>query len=166
MKSAFLVILLSVIVSSANAAYINGPKLPACVDSDGNRVQLLEENSDVPSPAYSTIRGGVPLIIFNDALLGTIPDTRSFIGFVYLHECGHHALGHILHPSHSVAEGKKEELEADCYAARVMRKIDDKHKNFLDIRQVIQEVDTWPKDPGHPAGSRRADVIAQCYQRG
>ena len=78
-----------VVVTGANAQV----PFNACLDRQDQPIQAVVDN-DLPYAGVATITvDGAPVIFYNkQALSRTSPQARRF---VYLHECGHHALRHV-----------------------------------------------------------------------
>ena len=95
-----------------------------------------------------------------------IAHSAAMVMFVYEHECGHHALGHIQTDKSGHGELRqkdhfKQELDADCYAAQQLRAMGYSSSNIIDI---IDDVYPWPKDPEHPSGKVRSRHVAACFK--
>lgn len=98
-----------VVVSGANAQV----PFNACLDRRDQPIRAMVDNG-LPYAGVATITvDGTPVILYNEqALNRTSPQGRQF---VYLHECGHHALRHVWKdPS------RLREMEADCWAIQQM----------------------------------------------
>jgi hypothetical protein len=98
---------------------------------------------------------GAPLIRYNQNVVSSVaPQTRVFF---YMHECGHHALGHNFGTTHQL----RVEQDADCFAIRTM--VGNGMVNDSDIR-VIQ-ADLYSKARGdwsHLPGPQRAINLREC----
>jgi hypothetical protein len=98
-----------VVASGANAQV----PFDACLDRHDQPIQAVVDNA-LPFAGVATITvDGVPVIFYNKhSLSRNTPQARQF---VYLHECGHHALRHVWKdPS------RLREMEADCWAIQHM----------------------------------------------
>jgi len=98
-----------VVASGANAQV----PFNACLDRHDQPIQAVVDNA-LPFAGVATITvDGVPVIFYNKQVLSrNTPQARHF---VYLHECGHHALRHVWKdPS------RLREMEADCWAIQHM----------------------------------------------
>lgn len=119
---------------------------------------IVEQTSQ---DAVATIRNGQRVIIIDPAVISNWRFSRIF---ALAHECGHHRIGHLssfeqfsrLHMNAT----RKQELEADCWAARALAE----NGYYNDIRRTImQRVNEGPIMQGpYPSGMERATFIAQC----
>lgn len=84
----------------------------ACLDRQGQPIKGQVDNS-LGYAAVATIRNEQPVILWNADLLNRTSQTEQI--FIYLHECGHHTLGHLYS-----GDGSRDEVEADCWAIQLM----------------------------------------------
>jgi hypothetical protein len=124
-----------------------------CRDIRGMQVMTLnfERLGDV---GRATLIRGVPTIIMNPLRLATLPPKLQT--FFYAHECGHHVLGHALHPMAS------SENEADCWAIKTGR------DRGLFARQDIEGFAPWLAASrgtlaGHLPGPERLRHLLACF---
>jgi hypothetical protein len=68
--------------------------------------------------AVASVANGRPVILFNPVAIASF--SRAMRNFVYMHECGHHALGHIVRATFGMVRPLVDEQEADCWAIRTM----------------------------------------------
>lgn len=86
--------------------------------------------------------------------------------FALAHECAHHKLGHTnaLGIMDRFRGGTaRQELEADCWAARKLRG----NGHFFDLDRTILEQASrghFPPGQGYPSGMQRAQNIVECSQ--
>lgn len=106
------------ITTIALAAAIGGTAhaqipIDPCLDRENQPIKGVVDNS-LPYNGVATIAfDGTPVIIYNQSSLSR--SSRQAKVFVYLHECGHHALRHVWkNPS------QLREMEADCWAIQHM----------------------------------------------
>ncbi len=155
----------------------------ACLDRHDQPIEAVVDN-DLPYAGVATITAdGVPVIFYNkQALSRTSPQARHF---VYLHECGHHALRHVWKdPS------RLREMEADCWAVQQMveqglikkRKVDELQaeigmsrglgtlKGCVDVKT---DQDLWRRSldlltlaGAHKFDAIRGDPIVEAQERG
>ncbi len=153
--------------NNETVAVVAGHGIPACYNSKHQKVRVGTTDSKEGGPAFSTqSQSGIPEIFFNTILMGAIAHSKTMVMFVYEHECGHHALGHLedgqkTHHDVSKKEHFKEELDADCYAAQRLKQMGYSASSITD---VIDDVYPWPKDPEHPSGKTRSSHIAACFK--
>ena len=85
----------------------------ACLDREDQPIRGVIDNN-LPWVGVATVTvDGTPVIFYNARLLGQASQEARH--FVYLHECGHHALRHVWKdPS------RMREAEADCWAVQYM----------------------------------------------
>jgi hypothetical protein len=85
----------------------------ACVDREDRPIVGVVDNA-LPYDGVATIRmDGTPVIFYNQKSL--TQTTQEVKHFVYLHECGHHALRHVWKDPSRVRE-----MEADCWAIQYL----------------------------------------------
>ena len=111
--------------------------------------------------AVATIRNGQRVIIVDPSVMSNWRLSRIF---ALAHECGHHILGHLstremfsrLHMNAT----RRQELQADCWAAEVLAA----NGYYSDIkRTIMQNASKGPIMQGaYPSGSERAVFIAEC----
>lgn len=145
------------------ATEVAGHAIPVCYDNHHKRVSIKETLSTEDGPAFSTAIGNLPVIVFNKNFMQAIAHSAAMVMFVYEHECGHHALGHIEEGGGKLKQKDhfKQELDADCYAAQRMRQM---NYTSTDITKVIDDVYPWPRDPEHPSGKVRSQHVAACFK--
>ncbi len=113
--------------------------------------------------ALATFERGRPIIYYNPRLLQQFgPQLTTFF---FAHEYGHVRFGHT-GAALAAGEGdvsavrQRQELEADCYAARTLAESEpaavDATLRFF-TRMAPYRVDAW-----HPSGSQRAAKILAC----
>lgn len=114
-----------------------------------------------PQDAVATIRNGQRVIIVDPHVISNWKLSRIF---ALAHECGHHVLEHLSTKEqfsrHHMNATRRQELQADCWAAEVLAK----NEYYDDIRRtIIQNVNQGPIMQGpYPSGMERASFIAQC----
>lgn len=101
-----------------------------------------------------------PLIILDPSVMANMSTSRIF---AIAHECAHHALGH-LSPSEQMARRwgatARQELDADCWAARALASIG---YGADIVRMIRQNALEGPyMRGGYPSGFTRAQVISDC----
>lgn len=111
--------------------------------------------------AVATIRNGQRIIIIDPYVMSNWKLSRIF---ALAHECGHHVIGHLslqeqFSRSHMNAT-RRQELDADCWAAEVLAN----NGYYQDIRRtIIQNASKGPIMQGpYPSGMERATFIAEC----
>ena len=105
---------------------------------------------------------GNPVIFIDPSVMMNWTASRVFF---LAHECGHHSLGHSLpqgmwfrHTQYWAT--RRQELEADCWAARQLAQIG----YHDDVRRMIRQfVSMGPAPQGtYPSGHDRARTVARC----
>jgi hypothetical protein len=88
---------------------VAGDKTVSCRDFRNRPVKMVDlpSLSDVGRAEFIQ---GIPIIQLNPAIMADLPDKLQ--KFFKLHECGHHALGHLFAPS------TRSEKEADCWGIK------------------------------------------------
>lgn len=91
-----------------------GAQLPldGCIDRADRPVRRITRN-DMIWAGVATVEQGESVIYWNQRRMGG--RARATQIFVYLHECGHHMLGHVWKTNSA-----KWEQEADCWAVQLM----------------------------------------------
>ncbi len=150
---------LGFVTSVASAA-----QLPVCIDhTTGMKVPIIT-NQQINNPAYSTLDPltGKPEIFIDVRVLSqlNIETSQDTLQFIVEHECGHVNLGHLSIGRIGTKKTNQEELDADCYAAKAVKKMG---YTPLDMEKVVSDVERLPKDPAHPAGTVRAANLMRCY---
>ncbi len=85
----------------------------ACVDREDRPIQGVVDNTLLFAGIATVTVDGTPVIFYNQKSLSQASQEARH--FVYLHECGHHALRHVWKdPS------RLREMEADCWAIQYM----------------------------------------------
>ena len=133
--------------------------LPVCHDINGVPVREGVIADISFGPAFSTVSQNAPAIFVNWAEMKKYSSSRDTIRFILEHECGHCALGHIYTNTNNLKKTNKDELDADCYAAKQAKSLG------INIQNVIKDVDLLPRDPSHPSGLVRAKNIQKCYNQ-
>ena len=132
-----------------------GPLTIFCVDALGN--QVMNYAGPTNQTAVATVVNGGPAIVVDTAALGQAP--WAFDVFTYAHECAHHYLGHVIHPTYIPVPAH--ELAADCMAAKTTR-----NYGWLPLPQfnvAMQVRYTFAADPAHPPGPMRVRNASACY---
>lgn len=88
-----------------------GPDL--CRDRRGRVIPEVVDDR-IPWAGVATYLGGQPVILWNARHNRRLSTNEQ--SFIYLHECGHHALGHL----RQYVNNARWELEADCWAIQRM----------------------------------------------
>jgi hypothetical protein len=128
-----------------------------CRDIRGTPVGLVMDNA-IADLAFATMIDGVPIILYSPALERAVAPPTGL--FVYAHECGHQALGHLLHSA-----TLDREQEADCWAINLIYRnalVDDGGLRVIerDIRQFAVG------DATHLPGPVRAQALDACLRQG
>jgi hypothetical protein len=124
-----------------------------CVDRAGTPIQGTVRR-DISAAAIATRVDDRPVILWNQGnLQWARPITQLF---VYLHECGHHALGHLYK-----ANDKRWEREADCWAMQML--IDGGMINGSDEASLTRELSTaFRGDSVHLSGDATVRDTRAC----
>lgn len=125
-----------------------------CLDRHLQRIPGRVD-STLAFTAEARLQGGTPVILWNAAATRRIStDARLFL---YLHECAHHALGHLALPESPVME-----QEADCWSIQAM--LDGGLLTERRLPALLQELGTTQGDGLHLAGPARVRSIQQCLR--
>lgn len=126
----------------------------ACTAPDGQQVQTIVRN-DMIWAGLATRVGGKPVIYWNQhSMAGTSQATRLF---VYLHECGHHMLGHIWEQ-----DSRRSEREADCWAMTLM--VESGMTKQRHIEAIVRELKRTEGDDVHLGGDALIASLNQCIR--
>ncbi|MGE5926289.1 MAG: ImmA/IrrE family metallo-endopeptidase, partial [Gemmatimonadota bacterium] len=126
--------------------------LDGCIDRADRPVRGIVRN-DMPWAGVATVEGGESVIYWNQRLMGSRSRTTQI--FVYLHECGHHMLGHVWK-----ANDARWEQEADCWAVQLMWEggmIAGRH-----LRVLEEELSRTRGDAIHIGGERLLEALRSC----
>lgn len=126
--------------------------LDGCIDRADRPVRGIVRN-DMPWAGVATVEGGESVIYWNQRLMGSRSRTTQI--FVYLHECGHHMLGHVWK-----ANDARWEQEADCWAVQLMWEggmIAGRH-----LRVLEEELSRTRGDAIHLGGERLLEALRSC----
>ena len=128
-----------------------------CFDRAGRRVPVVESDS-LPFAAWATLRNsGEPVIFWNPARLTNASSPIRLL--VFLHECGHHILGHV-HKRPSIEVKRGFEIEADCWA--IQRMVEGEMISALTLDTALEEIRRWTGDRTHLGGEALALVFRRC----
>ena len=126
--------------------------LDGCIDRADRPVRGIIRN-DMTWAGIATVEKGESVIYWNQRLMGGRSRTTQI--FVYLHECGHHLLGHVWKPN-----AAKWEQEADCWAVQLMWEggmIAGRH-----LRVLEQELSRTRGDAIHLGGEKLLEALRGC----
>lgn len=130
-----------------------GPLTAYCRDPYGITVVNYFRPTSMGAMA-SVVRGG-PAITVDPGFAASVG--WAFNVFTYVHECGHHFLGHILGAPVSMWD---RELAADCYAAKMTRNL-----GWLsdgDFAIAMNRLATFRGSATHPPGPARVANAQAC----
>ena len=148
-RRAALVVLLALALPATLRAQL---PLDGCIDRADRPVRGAIRN-DMSWAGVATVEKGESVIYWNQRLMGGRSRTTQI--FVYLHECGHHLLGHVWKPN-----GAKWEQEADCWAVQLMSEggmIAARH-----LRVLEQELSRTRGDAIHLGGEKLLEALRGC----
>ncbi len=159
--SIFFMIAIACVTSAASAQYAAigttigiGPVTAFCRDPYGNSV--MNYSGSINQAAMSSVVASGPAIVVDPHVMNSYP--TAFQIFTYVHECGHHALGHVV----GVNPTPTREFQADCYAAKKTRDLG--WLSSAGFNTAMQVLQTFPADSGHPSGPARVANARKCYQ--
>lgn len=161
--------LIALVLLLGSSAFAQGVPLilPGCHNAKGRMVPHVVEHESIPTYAAAGWHPQVgPIILLNPAIAAKF--SVLFNMYAYLHECGHHRLGHVtpyMDPHraiHGIQQAK--ELDADCYA--VAKGIELGYiKNTNHLKEIGSQMIDWPEDPEHPSGEVRFRHMLTCAQQ-
>jgi hypothetical protein len=152
----FCIPLLVLFQTEASAATsINGVPV-FCVALNGAPVQEITQPG-LGDAARASMNGMMPIILLDPNVLMSFGlDTQARL-FIYAHECGHHALGHLLFPF-----SQYNEMQADCWGIKIGR-----DQGWFDVAALQREGQYFlsnPGDPwGHLPGPARVANFVRCF---
>lgn len=132
------------------------PQTTACLDALGREVQVRND-STINDLGLATTENGRPVILFNQHLAEQFPG--NVVKFFLAHECGHHALGHVI----GMARPLTMEQAADCWAAQML--VNTKQFDVDDVRAVQVAIAAFGRaDWTHLPGPVRAMKLPACLR--
>jgi hypothetical protein len=128
-----------------------------CRDVRGLPVGLVMDGA-ISDLALATVIEGQPIILYSPELERAVAPATGL--FVYAHECGHQALGHVLDSA-----TPNREQEADCWAINLI------YRNALvddaGLRVIVRDIARFGVgDATHLPGPMRALSLDDCLQPG
>lgn len=153
MKRRFIEVILILSAALLHPAIGRAQVYEGCVDLLGRPVASIPAAIDDIAKA-SLAPNGRPVIYYNPQVLSAVaPQTRVFF---YMHECGHHALGHAV-----VSIPFTREQQADCFA--IVQLVSNGVFDDYDVRVVQRELARFGiADWTHLPGPRRAINLRAC----
>lgn len=136
----------------ASSISLGGREL-SCTDYRGLPVRTYTV-AGLGDAGFSEIFFKIPVIKIDPDVMGTLPGKLQV--FFFLHECGHHKLGHL------VSGSAQAETEADCWAIHTGR---DNHfydrDDIVAFRQYFEA--SGGSLAGHLPGPQRHAFLLACY---
>jgi hypothetical protein len=131
-----------------------------CIDIRGMPVATMTDYQ-VPDVARAFVdpASSQPIVTFNpDVLAWLQPETRLFF---FVHECGHHVMGHALSASATLAM----EQQADCWAMSQLQSTG--QLGSRELRTIQADIARFGRgDHTHLPGNARAADLAACLGGG
>lgn len=125
-----------------------------CHDYHNRRVNFVEVEELGDAGRAQFIWGAGPVILTDPDLMRPLPTALRL--FFELHECGHHALGHLLSPN------GRSEREADCWAVAQGHRL-----GAFDRAAIGSWLPYFSPSRGdingHLPGPKRVDFLLSCY---
>ncbi len=126
-----------------------------CYDYRGRVVQTLK-TTELGDVGRASMVGRMPIISLDSDRMRSLPPTMQI--FFFMHECAHHALGHVVRPT------LQSERDADCWAANYGR--------WVGLFSGM-DVEAWApyfarsngSKFGHLAGPERQAYILNCFDK-
>ncbi len=125
-----------------------------CLDRRGRSIEGVV-NNQLGWAGTATMREGRPVILWNEKALGTASGPMRL--FVYLHECAHHALGHLW----KLPSARNEE-EADCWAYQLI--VDGGMARGRHVDAIEREARQTRGDDIHLGGEERVRSLRRCLR--
>ncbi|MCW9023771.1 MAG: hypothetical protein OQK73_03735 [Gammaproteobacteria bacterium] len=158
-----LISLLLLLISTNVYSLPQTPFTLTCTKSNGAVVQTMT-GAGFGDIAQSTFINGMPVIMIDPYHVSKL--NISVQAWMYSHECGHHYLGHIEkgYSWATTAQKQAMELEADCYAIQVLRRLG--ILNNHDVNMILGVVSRLKQnDLAHPSGIVRASQVSSCLNK-
>ena len=150
-RAAALLAVVAMIAAGPAAAQI---PFDGCIDRSDRPVRGIIDNT-MGWAGTATELNGESVIYWNQT--ANARASRATQIFIYLHECGHHTLGHIWKP-----QAARWELEAECWAVQLMWEsgmIQGRH-----LRLIEEELSTYRGDATHLGGRARRQSLGDCIE--
>ncbi|HSE27069.1 MAG TPA: hypothetical protein VLA95_02475 [Gemmatimonadales bacterium] len=125
-----------------------------CLDRFGRQIEGVVDNR-LGWAGTAAMRNGNPIILWNEKALGTASGPMRL--FVYLHECAHHALGHLW----KLPSARNEE-EADCWAYQLI--VDGGIARGRHVDAIEREARLTRGDDIHLGGDARVRSLRRCLR--
>lgn len=126
--------------------------LDGCIDRADRPVRSIIRN-DMVWAGVATVEKGESVIYWNQRRMGGRSRTTRI--FVYLHECGHHLLGHVWK-----ANDARWEQEADCWAVQAM--VEGGMISARHLRVLEEELSRSRGDAIHLGGEQLLTALKGC----
>lgn len=138
-----------------------GQSFPGCVA--GGRAIPTFATTQIPDGAMAGFTPeGVPVIFINPA--AAVTQTALFQKWVYLHECGHHVLGHTTAGLFGFRRPYVDEQEADCWAIRRLRDDGLSPQALFALQSEASVLLNRTGDTSHLPAIARALNLNRCLQ--
>jgi hypothetical protein len=145
---------LAILLVLALAVHAEGQvPFDTCRDRADRPIPGIVDNT-IAYAGTATFRNGQPVILWNRKTNRHLSPTEQL--FIYLHECAHHTLGHLYHPSPDV----QQELEADCWS--IQRMLDGSMIRGRHLRVLELSRRNVPGDATHLGGDAHARSLSEC----
>jgi hypothetical protein len=125
----------------------------ACRDRDNRPIPGVVDNT-MTHAGVATVQNGHPVILWNSHTNGRLSQTEQL--YIYLHECAHHALGHLYH----TGVDARNEREADCWAIQLM--VDGGMIKGRQFDALQRSRRTVRGDDAHLGGEAHLRSLEQC----
>jgi hypothetical protein len=125
------------------------------------RLVRVQSDRRIPYPAYATLDGdGLPVIYWNPK--ATASRSAIWRRFVLLHECGHVLLRHLERPPGTVADRRRSEMEADCFAIQTLH--ESPATSGRDLSRLLAELSRSRGDVAHQGGQSLMLALEECLE--
>jgi hypothetical protein len=132
-----------------------GGNLMRCYDFRGALVRTLK-TTQLGDVGRASIIARMPIISIDTDRLAVLPAKLQV--FFYMHECAHHVLGHVMHPT------LQSERDADCWAINYGRWVGMFTRN--DVEAFGPYLASSRATPfGHLAGPEREAYLLKCFDQ-
>lgn len=157
--SAFVLVLIGLVPATARADNVTLINTHSCNDVNG-RVVVTQW---LPGHENVNVVNGIPVIQLDPGLMDSIPPIVA--DFLYFHECGHHALGHVQAivqngAVFAMAFAFPIESAADCYGLDAVKA---RGAGPADLQLLFAQLARFTVPTGgHPLGPIRVQNMQTC----
>lgn len=125
---------------------------------------ILSKCDSLNNAIAFTSTTGIRYISYDEHFLAQLASHKWTNHFVLAHEVGHHLLGHTLRKTNSLAESRKQELEADNFAGFACFLIDAPLEKLVYTFDKFPDIDNESLS-SHPVKNKRIEALKAGYNK-